>query len=55
MEEPDIMLLFQLIEGINNGYSILEKAYGDSDKEKFDLAKSAILDFQKKIKFLVEQ
>ena len=49
MEFKDLTLLFQLINGLEDSYEEFEKAYTTSDKEKFDSAKEALLDFQKKI------
>lgn len=52
MEEKNILLLVQLVNGLQNSYSLLENSYNSSDKSNFDKAKEAILDIQKKIGFV---
>ena len=54
MEFRDLSLLFQLINGLEDSYSEFVKAYDTSDKEKFDLAKEALFDFQKKIQIILK-
>ncbi len=49
MEFKDLPLLFQLINGLEDSYEAFAKAYNSSDKVKFDSAKEALLEFQKKI------
>jgi hypothetical protein len=54
METSKIMLLLQLAQNLDNKFSILEEAYKDSDREKFDLAKKSIIDLNNKINFLLK-
>lgn len=49
MEEGKLMLLTQLVNSIESNFNSLEKAYNDSDKEKFDLSGSAVLELSNKI------
>jgi hypothetical protein len=49
MEEGKLMLLTQLVNTIESNFNALEKAYDNSDKEKFDLSSSAILELSSKI------
>jgi hypothetical protein len=53
MEESKILILLQLVRTLDENFLIFEKAYNTSDKEKFDSSKNAILDFQRKINFLI--
>jgi hypothetical protein len=50
-----VILLAQLTNSIEESGNELEKAYVKNDKRKFDLAKSAILEVQSKINFLLNQ
>lgn len=55
MEKNKLMLLFQLVRGIESSLDSFEKAYKSSDKQKFEEARAYVLDFQKKIDFLIKQ
>ena len=54
MESNKIMLLFQLINGLDEAFSIFEKSYNESNKEKFDSSKKAILDLSNKINYVLK-
>ena len=54
MEQNQILLLSQLIAILNENMSLLRSSYDSQDKEKFDSAKSAIIDAQAKINFLLK-
>jgi hypothetical protein len=49
MDEGRLMLLAQLVNSLETNFNSLDVAYRDSDKEKFDLSSSAILEIQQKI------
>ena len=53
MQDNNLLLIMQLIRAINYQTSILQKSYDNSDKEEFDKAKTAILDSQNKLSFLL--
>ena len=55
MEQNKILLLSQLIAILNESAGNLETAYELQEKEKFDSAKSSILDIQNKINFLLKE
>ena len=48
------MMLSQLVNRMDETVFALEKAYNSSDKEKFESSKNAILDFSKKIDFILQ-
>lgn len=54
MKFEDLSLLFQLINGLESSYKEFVKSYDSSDKEKFDSSKEALLDFQKKIDYILK-
>lgn len=53
IELDSIVLLAQLMASLDAMAKKFEDAYTNSDKKKFDQAKAAILDLQKKISFLL--
>ena len=53
MNLDNITLLAQLIDGIEDHFREVENAYAKKNKEKFDKSKKAILEFQKKISYLL--
>ena len=55
MKKESILLLSQLISSLEEAGKDLEEAYNTKDKKRFDSSKSAILDFQDKISFLIMQ
>jgi hypothetical protein len=54
MDSGKIILLAQLINNLKENFVIFEKAYNESDKEKFDESKKIILELQHKIDFLMQ-
>lgn len=54
MESDKILLLAQLVDSLDEGVKELEGAYKKQDKRRFDEAKEAVLDYQKKIAFLLK-
>jgi len=54
MDSSQLMMLSQLINRLNESAIILEKAFNSSDKEKFEASKKAILEFSKKIDFIIK-
>jgi len=54
MEYNEAMLLAQLVDSLDISYRNLEKAHEKKDKEKFDYYKRVVLDFQKKIAFILK-
>ncbi len=54
MDSGKITLLQQLVAGLRDNFVIFEKAYHESDKEKYDRAKKIILELQYKIDFLLK-
>lgn len=55
MSGNKILLAAQLINSMNEQVLVLEKDYQNSEKEKFENHKSAILDLQKKINLLLSE
>jgi len=55
MDNDKILLLSQLINGLQEINVEFEKSYKANDKKKFDKAKQAILEFQKKIAYLLQE
>jgi len=53
MESNKILLLFQLINKMEEGFNSLKKAYESLDKERFDKSKKLLLDIQKKIEVII--
>lgn len=51
----DIQLLAQLVDNLDTASFKLEEAYKENNKEKFEEAKNAILDFQKKISIILRK
>jgi hypothetical protein len=49
----DFLLLFQLIRGVNENTLRLQEAYKDSNKDEFDAYSKKILEYQKKIAFIL--
>lgn len=54
MESSEIILLAQLVDGLNQELDSFEKAYVKNDKKQFDQAKAGILEFQSKINYLLK-
>jgi len=56
MISPDkVMLLAQLVEGLEQASKDLENAYNIQDKKKFDRAKAVISEYQNKISYLLNE
>jgi len=55
MDNQKILLLSQLVDGLSEVKIKLEEAYNSQDKKRFDQGKEAILDFQKKIDYLLKE
>jgi hypothetical protein len=49
----DFLLLFQLIRGIGQTATRLENAYNSSNKAEFESYKKIVLEYQKKIAFIL--
>lgn len=55
MERAKIMLLLQLITRLEKSFYDFERAYTNSDKERFNILKSEILELNKKTHFLLDK
>lgn len=54
MKENRIMLLSQLVNGLNESFQKFEKAYTNSNKEDFDSSQKTLLELQKKIEYILK-
>ncbi|MEK6885493.1 MAG: hypothetical protein AABX17_00845 [Nanoarchaeota archaeon] len=54
MNSAQLMMLSQLINRLDENAITLEKAYNSSDKEKFEASRNAIIEFYKKIDFIIK-
>ncbi len=55
IDSEDVMLLAQLADSMSQSFSKFQEAYDKNDKKRFDSAKEAMLDFQKKIAFVLKK
>jgi len=55
MEEGKIMLMFQLVNNLEENFYNFNNAYNQQDKEKFDKFKKAVLEAQRRIDYLLKQ
>jgi len=55
MDAGSVMLLSQLVNGLEENFEEFKKAYDSSDKESFDISKKNLLDIQSKIAFILKQ
>ena len=55
MKLDKILLLAQLIEGMEENNIILEKAYNNNNKKRFEESKKVLLDFQNKINIIIKE
>jgi hypothetical protein len=55
MEEGKILLLLQLIKGLENNFRLLEKGYENSQKEAFEKGKDALVDIHNKMNSILSK
>ena len=54
MDDGNLTLLLQLINGVDQSFDLLEKAYNNSEKAEFEFYKTTLLDFQNKLEYMLK-
>ena len=54
MEYNNLLLIMQLIRSMGYQVEAFEKAYNNSDKDKFESSKKSLLELQNKINFIIK-